>query len=196
MYHPETAAMDKPKRMWSKKVLKLKENHGWESSPGYSIFVADRGSVRFDFPKSWIILPTERGSIRFHDRKPPHDDCVMELTVMYLNDQIDWSRLELGPMLRDVTRDESREVLDQSEVFEETRPRLTMAWREIRFLDDIEKREAYSRICLARWSNIQALLTFDFWVDQAHRMRPIWDEVIRTMVLGDYVEDPTQRVLD
>ena len=34
--------MDRPKRMWSKKVLKLKENHGWESKPGYNIFVADR----------------------------------------------------------------------------------------------------------------------------------------------------------
>ena len=90
--------MDRPKRMWSKKVLKLKENHGWESRPGYSIFVADRGSVRFDFPRTWIIEPTETGSIRFHDRKPPKDDCTLEMTVMYLNDEVDWSQLPLAPL--------------------------------------------------------------------------------------------------
>ena len=158
--------------------------------------MADRGSVRFDFPKSWIIEPTERGSIRFHDRKPPRDDCTMELTVIYLSDEIDWTRLPLGPVLREISGQDSREVLGRSDVFEETRPRLTLAWTEIRFEDENEHREAYSRICLARWSNIQALLTFDFWADHAPRMRPIWDEVLRTMVLGDYVEDPTQRVLD
>ena len=47
---------------WTKKTLKLKEGHGWKSRPGYSIFVADRGAVRFDFPKTWVMEP-ERASV-------------------------------------------------------------------------------------------------------------------------------------
>jgi hypothetical protein len=188
--------MDRPKRMWSKKVLKLKENHGWESRPGYSIFVADRGSVRFDFPRTWIIEPTERGSIRFHDRKPPKDDCTLEMTVMYLNDEVDWSGLPLASLTEQLSAEDTREVLGRGEVVEERRPRLHLAWTSLHFMDENEHREAHSYLCLAKWSNIQVLLTFDFWADDLRRMRPVWDEVLRTMVLGDYVEDPTQRVLD
>src|SRR5690349_13517915 len=84
-----TMARSKPK--WTKKTLKLKKNHGWQSRPGYNIFVADRGAVRFDFPRSWIIEPGENGSIKFHDKKPPDDDCTLQITVMYLPDGVDWS---------------------------------------------------------------------------------------------------------
>ena len=59
-------------------------------SPGYNIFVADRGAVRFDFPRDWIIEPGENGSIKFHDKKPPDDDCTLQITVMYLPDGVDF----------------------------------------------------------------------------------------------------------
>src|SRR5262249_23366387 len=40
-------------------TLPLPENHGWRSQPGYLIFVANRGEVRFDYPEDWIIGPRE-----------------------------------------------------------------------------------------------------------------------------------------
>jgi hypothetical protein len=181
---------------WVKRTLKLKENHGWEVKEGYKIFVADRGAVRFDFPENWVVVPSDSGSIKFHDRQPPDDDCTLELSVMYLPDEVDWSGLALATLVEQVTSQDTRKVLSRGRARVDKRDRLELAWIEIRFLDPNENREAYSRTCLARFSNIQPLITFDFWKDQAPKLVPVWDEVIRSLVLADYVEDPTQRVVD
>ncbi|MBF2027519.1 MAG: hypothetical protein IGS48_12250 [Oscillatoriales cyanobacterium C42_A2020_001] len=37
----------------------------------------------------------------------------------------------------------------------------------------------------------QCLIPFDYWADQADRMTPVWDEVLRTLTLGLYIRDPT-----
>lgn len=63
------------KQRWIKRELKLKENHGWRATPGYKIFVANQGAVRFDIPVKWVMLPGESGSVCFYDREPPADDC-------------------------------------------------------------------------------------------------------------------------
>src|SRR5690242_13149408 len=120
---------------WSKKTLKLPEDHGWEVKPGYNIFVADRGAVRFDFPEDWVIVPVER-SIRLHDRQPPDDNCTLEVSVMYLPD-IDWSGLSLRPLLQEVLKDDSRGVVATGEIVEERRPHrmgtvMDLAWVEVR----------------------------------------------------------------
>src|SRR4051812_47263730 len=36
---------------WIKEELKLKKNHSWKAPPGYRIFVADQGAVRFNIPQ-------------------------------------------------------------------------------------------------------------------------------------------------
>src|SRR5436305_1246317 len=117
------------KSKWTKKTLKLKENHGWHSRPSYNIFVADRGAVRFDFPKSWIIEPGENGSIKFHDKTPPDDDCTLQITVMYLPDEVDWSGLSLGFLVREITAKNDLDELERGEVVEERRDDgLELAW--------------------------------------------------------------------
>jgi len=65
-------------------------------------------------------------------------------------------------------------------------------WTEHRFLDPVEKREAHSRIATARGWDVQVLITFDFWVDDAANMRPVWNEVLRSLQLGRTIEDPTK----
>ena len=45
------------KKKWKKDTLKLKKDHLWKAKPGYTIFVADRGAVRFDIPQGWIVEP-------------------------------------------------------------------------------------------------------------------------------------------
>ncbi len=178
---------------WDKRELRLRENHGWKAKPGYQIFVADRGAVRFDVPQGWVVVPAE-GAVKICDRQPPDDNCAIQLTIFRLPPGIDWSALPLAQMLADVTADDEHDkgVLARSEVVSIVRPDLEIAWRETRFVDEREQREAISRSCIARGGNLQPLITFDFWVDDAPRLYPVWDELLRSLRLGDYVEDPTR----
>jgi hypothetical protein len=178
---------------WQKQDLKLRENHGWRAKPGYSIFVADRGAVRFDIPQGWVVAPGD-GPLKICDKQPPDDNCCIQLTIFHLPPGIDWSALPLAGMLADATDahgDDDGEVLARGEVVHIVRTDMEIAWRETRFLDKETKREAISRSAIARGSNLQPLITFDFWVDDAPRLYPVWDELLRSLRLGDYVADPT-----
>lgn len=66
-------------RKHEKKDLTLRSDHGWESEEGYKIFVADRGAVRFDFPKDWIVKFKEK-SVSFHDLEPTDDTGALEMS--------------------------------------------------------------------------------------------------------------------
>ena len=69
-----------------------------------------------------------------------------------------------------------------------------LGWSEFRFVDPIEHREAFTRLCIARGSNIQALITMDYWPEDAARFRPVWEEALRSLQLGKYIQDPTTGV--
>ena len=174
---------------WEKETLKLKKNHGWKGKPGYRIFVADRGAMRFNFPEDWVVVPGD-DSINFHDKQPPDDDCRLAVSVMRLP-PIDWSGLRLSALVQQVLDGDERKVEQTGKIVEERRGNLELAWAEVRFVDPNEKREAFSRICLGRESNIQCLITFDFWADDAATLRPVWDEVLRSLQIGRFVTDPT-----
>ncbi len=127
---------------WERRRLRLKKDHGWTSEKDCQIFVADRGAVRFDFPRKWLVIPDPKGTIKFHDRKPPDDDCTLQLTVMYLRDDIDWSGLDLAMLVGKLSAEDSREVLERGEVQHFKRGGMDVAWIEIKFLDPVENREA------------------------------------------------------
>lgn len=177
---------------WDKKTFKMGDDHGWSARDGYKIFVADRGAVRFDIPNDWVVVPQEDGSIKFHDRTPPDDDGTLQMSVMYLNPKVDWSGLPpLSTMLADVSRDpEEGEVLGRGEIATVRRPGVDLAWKWTRYVDPTENREAFSRIALARERTIHLLLTFAYWASEAPRMVAAWDEVLRSMRLGEYIADP------
>ena len=42
---------------WKKEVFNLHPQHRWTAKPGYRIFVADKGAVRFSFPQATIQFP-------------------------------------------------------------------------------------------------------------------------------------------
>ena len=42
---------------WKKDKIKLRKNHTWQGKPGYKIFVADKGAVRFNYPQTWVVEP-------------------------------------------------------------------------------------------------------------------------------------------
>jgi len=188
--------MAKPPRKpdWTKQTLRLKDNHGWKCKPGYRIFVADRGAVRFDFPDNWIIRPADDGTIHLHDGEPPDDNVRLSLTVIYLSDDVDWSALELPAVLTEITSKSRRESYDYGPAVEVKHPRQDLVWSETNFPDPENGRLVRSRTALGRYSNIQIVLTLDFWADMSAQFGKVWDEILRTLILGDYVEDPTQRV--
>ena len=179
----------KHKPRWDKKTLALRDNHTWKAPPGYQVFVADRGAVRFNFPQKWVVEPGA-DCIALCDRKPPKDDC--RLAVSYLRlPPLDWSGLPLAELITTTVEDDRRNVLARGEIITVPREGVELAWTEIRFLDLPANREAFSRLALARGSNLQALITFDYWAEDAQRLAPVWDEVMRSVELGRYVADPT-----
>lgn len=180
---------------WDQKAHRLKENHGWKAKPGYKIFVADRGAVRLDFPEDWIVEPGT-DSVKFHDRPPPDDDCLLQVSIIHLPPAIDWSSLPLTQLLEAAIESDSRGVVPGGEVTHVRRPGLELARTEARFTDALEQREACSRTCLARGANIQPLITLDYWPEDSERVVPVWDEVLRSLQLGDYIKDPTRRDLN
>ena len=94
---------------WDKRTLQLSEAHGWHARPGCKIFVADRGVVRFDFPEDWVVIPEETGTIKFHDRPPPDDDCTLALSVLRLPPG-DWGALTLTMLIEQVVAGDERPV--------------------------------------------------------------------------------------
>jgi hypothetical protein len=169
---------------WERRVYKLDANHKWKAKPGYQIFVADWGAVRFDVPRGWVPVPAST-SIKICDKEPPDDDCALEVSVTHLP-AIDWTGLSLGYMLREVSSQEQRgPVLWSGELVEEQRGDLEIAWKATRWLDPQERREACSYICLARRRHTQALITCDYWLDDEKRFATVWTEVLRSLQVSE-----------
>ncbi len=180
----------KKKFRWKKQILALKDNHAWEALPGYEIFVADRGAVRFNFPKDWFVKPAS-DCIELYDQKPPNDNC--RLAVSYLRlPPVDWSGLPLSELIESAVKDDRRNIISRSKITNVPRDGIEVVWTEVCFIATNEPRAAYSRLALARGSNLQALITFDFWADDAKRLSPVWNEVVRSVELGMYIKDPTK----
>ena len=176
---------------WRRSTHRLRKDHVWEAKPGYKIFVADAGAVRFDIPQKWIVTPGP-DSIRFNDKQPPDDDCLMQMSLMRLNPEIDWSELPLREMFDATIGGDEREITPIGEVQHVRRQDLELVWREYIFIDPNEQREARSRACLARAGTLLPFITMDFWPEHTDRFSPVWHEVLRSLRLGQYVKDPTR----
>ena len=170
---------------WKKSVFKLDANHKWKAPPGYQIFVADWGAVQFNVPSKWVAIPGPK-SFKFHDRQPPDDNCTLEVSIGRLP-PIDFSGLPLGPLLAEALKGDNRGVTSRGEIIRVERPDFELVWSETRFVDGSPPRDACSRTCLARRATIQPLITMDFWLDDAERFVPVWDEVLRSLRLGEPV---------
>ena len=58
-------------------------------------------------------------------------------------------------------------------------------------MDAEYKRDARFRVALAR-GPILALISMNYWANRASSLVPVWDEVLRTLVMGMRVADPTK----
>jgi hypothetical protein len=173
---------------WEKEELRLHSQHGWRAKSGCKIFVANHGAVRFDYPDSWVVIPDD-DSVKLYDKEPPNDDS--RLAVSYLRlPSIDWSGLALSTLIEAGRRGDERPIHSWGPIVEVRRGDLELAWREVGFIDPVERREAKSRMCIGRRSNLQCLITFDFWESDISWCSAAWDVVLETLELGEYVSDP------
>jgi hypothetical protein len=167
--------------------LRLKGNHTWKSKPGYSICVIDRGLVRFDYPSKWIVKPDE-GSVHLHDQPPSPESCDLGVSIFHVPPE-EVRDLSLDDTLRDTLGDD-RDPYEQSETRHISRGDLEIAWLEQKYTEAEYKRDARFRVALIRGPAL-CLISMNYWTDHAARLEPVWDEVLRTLVMGISIDDPT-----
>jgi hypothetical protein len=175
----------KPK--YEKTTLRMAPGHGWRAQPGHKIIVIGRGAVRLEYPERWHVLPAD-DCIKIHDKKPPKDDCVLAVSYHYWPPE--GRELTVASLVASAFRDDERSFFTISPVVEENRIDFVLAWAEGRCIDAREKREACARLCLARKDEIQALVTFDFWLDDFARCDPLWHNFLASLQLAEWVADP------
>ena len=181
----------------------LPENHGWKAKPGNRIFVADRGAMRFEVPNTWILeMPKDLRSFQFYDRKPIADaDIRIDARVMYLaasHPSVDWAEVRPWnepPIAEWLAKNIANDPRGPTRITEPLTIRLnetTTTWAEMDFIDPIEQRPAHTRLCYAMKTSValMSIIAMDFWHDDAQRARTIWNEVLGTLRLGEYVESP------
>jgi hypothetical protein len=166
---------------------KLPPNHGWRAQPDHKILVLDRGAVRIEYPRAWHVAPAE-DCIKVHDRKPPADECVLAISY-HLWPQVARD-LSVARLVRRAMEASEHPFTAVEPIVEQARMDLVLAWGEGRYLDPREKREACTRLCLARRDEIQALLTFAFWPADLARCDALWAAFLASLQLGEWVADP------
>lgn len=158
------------------------------AAPGCKIFVADRGAVRFDYPRRWIVQGDADG-VRLYDRKPPRDGCVLAVSYVRIP-PIDWTGLPLSRLVVEATRGDGRTIESWGDVVEIRRIDLEIAWRQGRYIDAAENRPALTRLCLSRRRRVQSLLTMDFWEEHAKRFSRVWNLVLDSLQLDEPIANP------
>jgi hypothetical protein len=182
--------------LFTRREIALAPDHGWRATPGYQICVISRGDLRFEFPSGWVTVPGPT-SIKLHDRPHPDDDMVLEVSVLR-SPPVDWSRLPLSQLLLSGLHHQGHLVRDD-QVRNLDLPGLQLAWAEYREIDKAANREAVWRMAHCRPGDgivlpvsLVGILTFGFWPDVYDRADPVWDHVIRSLVMGEQIADPAR----
>src|SRR3712207_8272235 len=58
----------------------------------YTTLFRSQGALRFDIPCGWLCIPGDN-SFKFHDKKPPDDTCVLEMSLFRLPPGVNWQDL-------------------------------------------------------------------------------------------------------
>lgn len=174
--------------------IKLQDNHTWKAPEGYKIVVVERGLVSFNVPVDWIVA--KMAPLEVHNALPPNDKARLTVSHWKTPPGIDWSGLPVRELLEKSLEGTGQEVeiLERDEIHKHERTDLALVWSQHRFMDPKEHREAFSRVTLARGWDVHALISYDFWVDDAEIMLPIWEEMARSLQLGRYIQDPAKGV--
>lgn len=175
---------------WRKQTMKMAENHTWTARPGYQILVLDRGAARVDIPEGWVIAPGDR-CLEVRDKEQPDDRCLIQLTVFPQIQGADFSTLPLRTLFDQVMDGDDLELISRSPVGEAKVADLELVWRETRYVDPGEKREASTRTFFARRVGIHLLVSFNNWPEDVAEFTPAWDELLRSVRIGEYRDPKT-----
>jgi len=170
--------------------LPVAPGHGWRAAPNHKILVLDRGAVRLEYPETWIV-EADDGCVKVYDRKPPHDECVLGVSS-HLWPPVLGEGVEVGRLVHTALASDERSFIALDPIIEETRIGTALAWGQGRFVDARVNREACARLCIARQAEIQALLTFDFWLSDLGRCDPLWRDFLAGLQVGRWVADPAR----
>ena len=168
-------------------AIQLNPSHVWKAAPQHKILVIDGGAVRFDFPRDWVVLPRARHVCLF-DQLPSYR-CALAISWRHVPPET--AALSVGYLMNQTYSAELRPILHRGEVIRYFNIPLEAAWIQLRVMDLEERREALTRMCIARAGCTQALILFDFWPEDELKLFDAWETVLRTLVVGDYIEDPT-----
>jgi hypothetical protein len=170
------------------KKLRLSGDHRWRAQANHKILVLDRGAVRLEYPETWVVEATD-DCVKIHDKTPPDDDCVLGVSC-HRWPAIAAPELTVAALVRETLESDERSLFELDPIVEETHIDLTLAWGQGRFIDPLANREACARLCLARKSEIQALITFDFWLSDLALCHAQWNAFLASLQLGQWVADP------
>ncbi|GAB4545073.1 MAG: hypothetical protein OHK0023_02820 [Anaerolineae bacterium] len=173
-----------------KKTSPLVSSHARHTPDGYQGIVLGRGLVCFNVPKSWVIAAYT--PFTMHDQPQPNDTSRLSASYWQSPLGIDWRLLPVSALLADTIQHIPLPVLTQSEVIPMAREDIEAVWVETRFLDPQALRPAYTRNLMARGRGIHALISLDFWVEDAPKLSAMWEEIQRSLRFGREIVDPTE----
>lgn len=182
-----------PKRPMKMTTMRMRDHHGWKAPAGYKIVVLDRGAVSFNMPQAWLVHKTD--PFEMHDGLPPNDNARVMCSYWKFPPGIDWTGLPLLELLAKSTEDRQSELLERGEILKHSRKDLELVWLYQKFMDPEEHRPAFSRILMARGEDVMAvhcLITMDYWPEEERKLNPLWEEIMRSLLVGRYIEDPTK----
>jgi hypothetical protein len=171
---------------WHKHSVPLPAGHKWQCKPGNHLFIADRGAISFEIPRTWITIPDRDGTIRIHDRKPPKDSARLSLSLFRLPPiQGGWSQeLPLEQMFR-MALDRGKEEPGPHEIKRLPRIDAEILWVERPGSPDPENgRLIRCRQLMGRANLVQPFITFEFYDDRSSQFLPVWNDVLQSLKVG------------
>jgi hypothetical protein len=175
-------------------VFQLAPNHVWKAAPGCRILVVDNGGVRCDIPYEWIVYSPRR-HVFVIDRFPPDSRSLLAISCKRLPAEV--MAFPLPSILREWVNGEDRRIIECGEAIRFHRWPLEVAWLQLRVREEprpgekFGREEKCTRVCVARADCTQALLVFDFHPEDETALAPVWQTLMETLAVGDYIADPT-----
>jgi hypothetical protein len=166
---------------------RLVRGHGWRAQPNHKILVLGRGAARLEIPETWVVEMSD-DCVKVFDKNPPDDDCT--LAVSYHHWPAIGQNLSVASLVRSALEGDERCFVTIDPIVEETKIDIALAWAQGTFIDPRTNGEACARLCIARKAQIQALLTFDFWLSDFASCDSQWRMFLATLQLGQWVADP------
>lgn len=163
---------------------KIDKGQPLEYTPGYSIFVWGKNSVRIDVPSGWDLNQTEN-TTELRD-KPEPDTCGMIQITIFPPIPIDeFPGVPLRKLFDDMMAGTKVEVLSRGTVRESRDRDLHMIWQEQRYVDEDTGRIARGTTHLARGGTRHVVMTMTCWDEGKEEYAPIFAVVRRSLRISD-----------